>query len=162
MRPVINSTKHYRQNSLSSIASGALTTIELLDAVERSTASAVNEVGAGAIVKAIYIEYWLKAGEATNLGSFILTITKVPGTGSGPTFANHAALGDYENKKNILFTSQGLVNNEASTAIPVIRQWIKIPKTKQRMGLGDRVLCSISAVTSGIDFCGFATYKEYY
>jgi len=43
-----------------------------------------------------------------------------------------------------------------------MRGWYKIPKTKQRFGLGDRLVLQIASQgTDALDFCGFATYKEY-
>jgi len=72
-----------------------------------------------------------------------------------------AALGDWDNKKNILFTSQGLINDVDSSAMNLYRGWIKIPKSKQRMGLGDLVSWHLRTVGQSLNFCGFELYKEY-
>ncbi len=162
MRAPINATKHYVQQSLSSITSGAVATSSVVVAVEQSTANAVNEVRSGSLVKAIMLEYWLKAGEATNLGSFVFAFYKKPAGAGAMTFAQAVALGTFTGKNQVFFTSQGLINNESSTAIPVIRQFIKIPKGKQRMALGEELIVVVAAVTSDLDFCGFTTYKEYF
>jgi len=40
--------------------------------------------------------------------------------------------------------------------------WIKIPKSKQRMGLGDRIVVQTFAQALDMIDCGFETYKEYF
>ncbi len=80
------------------------------------------------------------------------------------TTAQMAALHDYDNKKNILFTSQALSPIDESMMIPVMRGWYKIPKGKQRMGLGDQLKISIrnnNATAIDVNFCGLVIYKEY-
>ncbi len=73
------------------------------------------------------------------------------------------ALGTFDNKKNILYTTQGLAPNDGvGQPVAVIRQWFKIPKSKQRFGLGDKIRLAIASRGDGvITYCGFATYKEY-
>jgi len=82
---------------------------------------------------------------------------------AGPTFAEMQALGTFTLKKNILFTHQGLSPNDGvGNPVVVMRGWYKIPKSKQRMGLSDRIVLSIANLGTGaLDYCGFATYKEY-
>ncbi len=161
VRPVVHSVKHYRQIPINQIATGLLESTVLVAAVESTVANTNQEVAEGTLVKAIYLEMWLQ--NQGNLGEFILTLTKVPEAGTGPTFAEHANLFAYTNKKNILYTTQGLTSNDGvSGPVAVVRQWFKIPKTKQRFGLGDRVILSISNVSAGdLNRCGFALYKEY-
>ncbi len=162
VRPMVHSTKHYVQTSVSSITGGLSANVTIVDSVAVGSKNTPSEVEEGSSVKAIYFEHWLKAGEASNLGSFIAIIYKVPGTGAAMSFAQMAALSSSENKKNVFYTTQGLMNNNSGSATNFVRGWIKIPKSKQRMGLGDRVLLSISAAASiDLDHCGFATYKEY-
>ncbi len=162
VRPMVHSQKHYVQTSIASILGGATLGVVLVDAVAVSDKNSVSEVEEGSNVKAIYCEYWLKAGEASNLCTHVTAIYKAPAGASGATFAEMAALGNFDNKKNILFTSQGLLNTEGSQATNILHQWIKIPKSKQRFGLGDRILLTVSAsATSDVDICGFSLYKEY-
>ncbi len=83
---------------------------------------------------------------------------------AAPTAGQIAALHDYANKKNILFTAQGLVTPTDGGQVPVLRGWYKIPKGKQRFGLGDRLFLTIrnnNAAAIDINFCGLAIYKEY-
>jgi len=67
----------------------------------------------------------------------------------------------YPNKKNIFFASQGVIGDLTTQAIPVHRGWVKIPKGKQRFGLGDRFAMTVAATGAEIEFCGMSTYKEY-
>ncbi len=161
MRPTIHSTKHYVQMSLTSIAAGALGTTVLVSAVPVASKNLVSEVEEGALVKAVYIELWVfgNAGNATQ----ITTLCKFPSGQTPFTVAEMAALGAADNKKNILFTSQGLVGNDGIANPSVImRGWYKIPKGKQRFGQGDTLELQIFAqAAESLDFCGFCTYKEY-
>ncbi len=161
MKAPIHSTKHYVQTSLSTVAAGALLTTVLINGVSILNKNLVSEVEEGASVKAIYIELWVigTAGTATQ----ITTLTKFPSGQTPFSVAEMAALGAADNKKNILFTSQGLVGNDGiSNPNMIIRQWFKIPKGKQRFGLGDTLELQIFAqAAESLSVCGFATYKEY-
>jgi len=161
MRPVIHSTKHYVQISRSTLATVTAISERLISAVESTVANLVDEVAEGAVVKAVYVELWLL--NSSNDGSEVVTITKTPQVAQGPSFTESVALGLYPNKKNVLFTHQGLSsNNGVGNPMPVIRGWIKIPKSKQRFGLGDGLFIVIANPgPSTLEYCGFATYKEY-
>jgi len=129
MRPVIVSEKHMLQTSLFTVAAGARSGTDVIRAVAvaNKTAATPFEVEEGSIVKAVYIEMWLNTNDTTP-GSNIVTLEKLPAGATPITFGQMVALNTYPNKKNILFTSMGLTNPNSSTAIPVLRQWIKIPK----------------------------------
>ncbi len=163
MRPVIHSTKHYFQMSRFTVTANAATTKKPIVAVEIASKSDVFEVEEGAVIKAVYVELW---GEASTIdgSSIVALIKKVAGVGD-PTFAELAALGDYDNKKNVLFFHQGLAPDDGvSGPYPLMKGWFKIPKSKQRFGLGDSLVISCACQTPGtttIDYCGFVTYKEY-
>ncbi len=161
VRPQVHSTKHYVQYPISQIATGVKESIVIVSSVAVQNNNAATEVTEGNTVKAVYFELWLQ-NEGT-LSEFIMTISKEPLLGTGPTFAEMAALDSFGNKKNILYTTQGLASNDGvSGPINVIRGWVKIPKSKQRFGLGDRLILSISNVSANdLVRCGFSTYKEY-
>ncbi len=161
VRAMVHSTKHYVQTSISSIVGGAAANVTVLDAVNVVDKNSLTEVEEGSTVKAIYFEHWLKAGAASNVASFIAMIYKAPGGVTTFSFGNVAAIGNVDNKKNIFYTTQGLMNTEGGSATNIIKGWIKIPKSKQRMGLGDRIILVISAPSIDLDHCGFATFKEY-
>ncbi len=161
MRPIIHSTKHYDQITLSTAVTVSRNLEVLLTSVESTVANQPNEVAEGAIVKAIYVELWV-IGSVSNQ-FFTITLSKDPSGHAGPSFTEMTSLGTYDNKKNILYTTQGLASNDGiAQPIAVIRQWFKIPKSKQRFGLGDKIRLSIASRGSDdIIYCGFATYKEY-
>ncbi len=161
VRPMVHSTKHYVQISISSVATVAKVTEELVNAVAVNQVTDSDEVAEGSTVKAIYVELSVLGQTATQ--NFIMCICKVPGSGAGPTFANMVALFDYPNKKNIFYTTQGLAPNDGvGQPVTIVRGWIKVPKSKQRFGLGDRILLVLANQGDGsVDYCGFATYKEY-
>ena len=147
--------------SRSTVTTGTRALEDIILAVEGTVANAVDEVIEGAVVKAVFFELWL-IGSVSDQHA-IVTITKEQAGTVGPGFTNMVGLGAYLNKKNVLFTHQGLAGNDGiSLPIPVLRGWIKIPKSKQRFGLGDRLVLAIASQgDASIFYCGFATYKEY-
>ncbi len=161
VRPVVHSVKHYVQMSRSTVATVTAAAEDIVRSVESTVANAVDEVAEGTIVKAIYFELWLIDAGAG--GSAVVTIAKTPIDSSGPSYTNMNSLGTYINKKNILFTFQGLTPNDGiAQPVNVIRGWVKIPKSKQRFGLGDRIILSIANNSAqDLFYCGFTTYKEY-
>ncbi len=161
VRPMVHSTKHYVQTSIATVVAGAKLDIILAQAVSVANKNLVQEVEEGAKIKAIYLEYWIRSSEVSP-GSGICAFYKDPGGGLVFTTTELAAMGNAENKKNVFFFQQGLFNDQDADAISVVRQWFKVPKSKQRMGLGDRLIFSVFA-QGAIDLviCGMTTYKEY-
>ncbi len=162
MKTPINSTKHYVQQSLATVVGSSTTIVNVATSVNAPSANLANEVREGAVIKAIYLEMWVRSTELSP-GTVLVSFMKRPGSSVSPTFANMVSMFDYANKKNIFYHTQGLTNENSADAIPFIRMWVKIPKGKQRMGLGDRfdlVITSQAAIDNVI--CGFFTYKEYY
>ncbi len=161
MKAPIHSQKHIVQFPIDQIATGLHQAIDLAIAVQSTVANLANEVAEGSVIKAIYIELWLQ--NQSNLGESIVTVCKDGKDGVGPNFAQLASLFTYNNKKNILFTHQGLTSNDGiSGPVWILRQWIKIPKGKQRFGLGDKLILSISNTSANnLNRCGLAIYKEY-
>ncbi len=160
MRPVIHSSKHYRQITLSNALASARN-IEVL-AITDEAPTGITEVAEGAIIKAVYVELWLL--DQGNDGANIVCLLKGTAGSPGPTQAEMAALGSYNEKKNVFFVHQGLSGNDAiGNPIVVMQGWYKIPKSKQRFGLGDQLSLVISNLNPGsaLNYCGFATYKEY-
>ncbi len=163
MRPVIKSKKHVNQISQGTIAQSAVVITGIIEALE-ATSTSPSVVEEGAIVKAIYFEYWLGNASSTVVGSYTTIVVKLAGGFNQPDAADVAALHDYTNKKNILFTSQALVPPTDGGQIQVLKQWIKIPKGKQRFGLGDKIQIvtrNNNSTSVAINFCGLAIYKEY-
>ncbi len=161
MRPIIHSQKHYVQTTLSTATVGTRVNTKYIEAVAVADKSTGLEVEEGASVKAIFIEMWVIGTSADQF--FTAICEKIPAGAAFPSFTQMSDLNSYTNKKNILWTSQGLTGNDGiSNPTVILKQWIKIPKGKQRFGLGDKFLFSIaSRGDATITFCGFATYKEY-
>ncbi len=161
MRAPVQSTKHYVQRSLLTVTAGLIDVTVIAHAVERANISAGNafEVAEGSIIKAVFIELWVRTND-TSAGTALVSLVKVP-QNTSITFVEQIALQTYDNKKNVLYHTQGLTNINGADAIPFIRQWFKIPKGKQRMGLGDKLILAVSAQALDQNICGFATYKEY-
>jgi len=161
MRPIIHSTKHYIQKSLATVVGGAVDTTTLIHAVSVASKDIATEVEEGATVKAIYLEMWARSGEAAVASSGQFIVYKSSGDMSGASAADMAALNGWDNKKNILYTTMGLINDNASIASPLFKGWIKIPRGKQRFGLNDKLFITFFPATIDWHVCGFATYKEY-
>ncbi len=159
MRPVVHSKKHYVQTSLSTVTTGSENDELVCFAVE--TPSLATDIVEGAIIKAIFWELWAVGGSADQF--FTLIFAKYPGGVNNASLTEMAALQDWDNKKNVLYTSQGLASNDGiGDPIPLFKGWIKVPKGKQRMGLGDAFKWQIASRGSDkITYCGFTTFKEY-
>jgi len=160
MKPVIHSIKHLVQSPIDQITTGTAENIIIIQSVLQTSANLSNEVQEGAVVRAVFVEMWLE--NQSNLGHAIVILEKVQDTQAGATFTEMGSLFTYGNKKNILFTHEGLTANDAiGNPVPVVRQWFKIPKGKQRFGLGDRLMLTISNPSSNdLNRCGLFIYKE--
>ena len=160
MRPIINSVKHYVQFPQAGTAASGITIKTAAVAVAVVDKDAPNEVTEGSILKAVYFELWAINSDATQqFGT--CTIEKIVSNGPAMTVTNANNLNTYLNKKNVLWTFEGLYPSSTDNPIPLIRQWIRIPKSKQRFGLGDRLVLNITAGGEITTSCGFMTYKEY-
>ncbi len=158
----INANKHYVMIPNANIASAALGTIDVVDAVVAPATSNAFDVEEGSIVKAVYIELWIFGLGASGTDTqFFLAVEKLPAGATPMTQAQSLNLGAYPNKKNILFTSQGVIGGIDTNSVVVLRNWILIPKGKQRMGLADRIVLSVATLGAPMQRCGFITYKEY-
>ncbi len=161
----IKTIKHYSGITLATVTNGTVTLRNIANAAVASATGTATEVAEGSLVKAVHVELWIIGlGTAGQTSTFSLTIEKRPSASPAMTFTNSANLGAYPNKKNILYTTQGITTSAigGSTPIATIRQWFAIPKGKQRMGLGDDIVLNLSNI-GGIDYqiCGMITFKEY-
>ncbi len=158
MRAIIHSRKHYVQVSLTEVLAGAV--LDTIIAFPKEVADDANEVEVGATIKAVFVEMWVRTND-TSPGTVTIDLYKTSSGAVGMSAVEAAALHDYDNKKNILYHTQGLSNDQDADAIPFIRQWFKIPKGKQRFGLGDTLRLNIFSQALDQVVCGFITYKEY-
>ncbi len=161
MRPTINTEKHIVQQSLAAVASGAISFVEFIDAKANPSAATPADCREGCVVSAIYIEMWATSDDAT-AGTTICTVERLPSGRASMSAAQSAALDGYDNKKNVLNIMMGLIGPNTQYPMNLVKGWFKIPKGKQRFGIGDRLGLNIHAQSNGMSFCGFATYKEQY
>ncbi len=162
LAPIV-SNKHYVHRSNVSVASGSIQNNIVSDAVAGALANAFD-VEEGSVIKAVHLELWVCGDESVAGNSqFALIVEKLPTGNPLMTYAQSLNLGSYPNKKNILFTSQGVMNDRDNNTqgIPLIRNWQLIPKGKQRQGLGDRIVVNVAPTGGALNFCGLFTYKEY-
>ncbi len=161
MRPVITSIKHYVQHPITTVAIGGVARATLVRGISVSAVGAnAFEVQEGAVVKAVYVEYWVSSDDAT-LSSGTVSLEKVPSEATNMTSADSQNLGAYANKKNLFETHQGLFPSNTQNPVNIYRHWVKIPKGKQRIGLGDEIVINFMPIGDGLRFCGLCTYKEY-
>ncbi len=160
MRPRVSTVKHIVQFTLTAVPVNTVSVMEVVDAVSKSKdRTGADQVDEGAIVSACMIEMWLhNAGSGS--GQFIMIIVKLPSGVPDPTSSEMLNLQSYENKKNILFTSQGVLKDGVVQSVPISRGWYKIPRGKQRFGLGDKLIIAVATVGESMSRCGVAVYKE--
>jgi len=162
LKAIINSVKHVVQTALTTIQEQTVLNIKL---VEVNAAEPVNpdDVVVGAVIKAVFLEYWL-LGESAQPCTCTWTVEKLPNNGTPITHGFSQTIDIYPNKRNLLKVGQGVIGDSNSNPVPIIREWLKIPKGKQRFALGDELLFNISCVgqaDNGAQVCGLAVYKEY-
>ncbi len=155
----IQSRKHYVQVTPSIVASGAKANVSIADAKQNPDATIADEVQVGDTVRAVFIEMWISSDDAVQ-GSIVATLTLLPAA-TNMTYANSVALHNYVNKKNVFYVTQGLTGTVTGAPLPFLRGWFKIPKGKQRFGLGDKLVLTISGIGNGAHYCGQITYKSY-
>ncbi len=157
---MVHSEKHYVQFSISTVTGGQADTLTLADAVSIDQKNAVSEVVEGNSIKAIFLELWARAGSTTPASGQMVVYKQIADS-SNPSTTDMAALGTWDNKRNIFYTTMGLFNDQDADAIALFKGWIKIPKGKQRMALGDSLKLTVFSPTIDLQICGFVTYKEY-
>ncbi len=160
----LNTIKHYVHLGNSFVSANAILVTDVANAKVAPATGASSEVKEGSLVKAIYVELWIfNAGATTTTTQFVITLEKIPSGATAMTFAQSGNLGAYPNKKNILYSTEGVLpaNIDGSGAVPVIRQYFLIPKGKQRMGLADRIVLNIATTGQNLRRCGIFTFKEW-
>ncbi len=160
VRPMVHSTKHIVQNPIETIGAGVVVNQFVAVAVAVGNKNLPYEVEEGSSIKACFLERWIRSNSATpSSGQWCLY--KKTGDSTFPSAVDMAQLHDWDNKKNILAMGMGLYNDNDADAVAIVRNWYKIPKSKQRMGLGDVLAMSFYNVTVDSSLCGFSLYKEY-
>ncbi len=158
MRPTVNSEKRLVQVTLASVAALGIANVDIVNAKQDPTLTDPADVNPGTVVTAVYAEMWL-LGDGQQPATATALVMKAPAGTPNISSGEFANLNGYLNKKNILEMHQGLVGDANANPVPFFRNWIKIPKGKSRMGLGDRITFQIKGITEGTQFCGHFIYK---
>ncbi len=161
----IHSVKHYFQRAITNVPAASILNEVVIDSVVASAVSTANEVIEGSLIKAVFVEIWaVGIGAAGTTSGFNISLEKLPAAAVSMTSAQSVNLMVYPNKKNILYTTQGIlatVQNGSNTT-PLLKQWFAIPKGKQRFGLGDQLMLNFSSLNSdSYQICGLYVFKEY-
>ncbi len=160
MRPKIQTVKHYVQWTITPVSVGTTVTEIIANSLPRNDANTSVEVTEGSTISAVYVELWVIGQSDSASGNVLVSFYKKPGGESTMSQAEHVALFDYDNKRNVMYHTQGITNDGVANATPFVRQWFKIPKGKQRMGLKESLNLAISTQAEAVNYCGFALYKE--
>ncbi len=162
--PIV-SVKHFVALTNQTVNSAGLLSLVIVDAVSVGDAhSAVSDVTEGSLVKAVHMDHWvLNNGGTGTIGQYTAILEKVPAGQAGSTAAQLLSLTAYPNKKNILHTFQGNLSAaiDGANALSYMQGWFKIPKGKQRFGLGDRLILSMTPTGQQVNVCGMSIFKEY-
>ncbi len=161
VRPAVNSEKHILQITRTDVAALATANQNIALARPDVSSSDPTAVRQGCTIKAVYLELWL-LGDGQQPSTTTVAFYKIENLGASPTFGEMQDLNAWNNKKNVLELHQGLIGDANTNPVPFFRGWIRIPKGKQRIGLGDAIKFTVSAITEGTSFCGLAIFKEYY
>ncbi len=159
MKPVINTRKHIVQVSLQSLTIGQATTTAIAEVKHDVDQALAPDLEVGAIVKAVYLELWL-LGDGQQPNTSVVIVEKLISGALAANSGQMAELHTYPNKNNIFELHQGLVGDANANPTPFYRNWIKIPKGKQRFSLGDSLRFTIRSNTEGMQFCGVAIFKS--
>ena len=158
---MINSEKHIVQHNRATVSGpGGVQNFNIVSVLAQgAVASNPQDVTIGTEIKACWVEIWV-SGSNNEQTACTAVVVKTPADADAPDNTEMATLHNYANKKNILHTFQGIVGDTASTnPVPIIRQWIRIPKGKQRFGLGDKFRLVLQAKDTDLEVCGFSLYK---
>ncbi len=158
MRALIHTEKHQVQVTLTNVMAANVANINIVSVVQDGDTSLAQNVNVGTEVTAVFCEIWV-LGNSQQPTTVTAIVYKTPAGAASIDNTQMATLHTYENKKNIFYTTQGLVGDANSVPIPILRQWIKIPKGKSRFGLGDKLRFSIRGITEETQFCGQFTFK---
>lgn len=156
----INSVKHIVQTSLSTVTNASVLAITIANAAQDAVGTNALQVQVGSTISAVYIEMWLIGDQQTRSTANVM-FEKAVNNKTPMTFGESQALHTYTNKNNLFHVTQGLVGAADTNPTPFLRGWFKIPKGKQTMRLGDKLVLNIAAITDEVEVCGTFIYKTY-
>jgi len=160
----IHSIKHFVARTATVTLAGVADNLTVAEAVVAPASALTLEVLEGSTLRAVRIELWfsISPSQLQNTSQSTFIVEKVPAGQSPATLTQLLNLQAYPNKKNVLYTFQGLSPNQRNAnPMPFLREWVLIPKGKQRFGLGDKLVLSFVSVSQDLTTCGMFIYKEY-
>ncbi len=164
LAPIV-SVKHYIQQTNALLSSAVVRSQVLVNAVSVGDAHANTfDVTEGSVIKAVHLDFWVMSDGATDTNTqWNAILEKVVAGQDSANVTNMLNLQAYPNKKNIFNSFQGNLSAAVDGANPTtyMQGWFKIPKGKQRFGIGDSLVLSIMPTGQICVICGMATYKEY-
>ncbi len=162
LAPIV-SKKHIIPEGVQAIAVTSIVNRAIATAVDAPSNADFDEVAIGSVIKAVYIEMWVRGDDETAPpANAQVSFEKLSGSSTPMIFGDASTLNVYDNKSSIFYVTQGLVSaGTANSAIPFMRGWFKIPKGFQRMALGDRLVLNVVALNHDLEICGIFVYKEY-
>ncbi len=162
-RVLINSIKHFVLESNTAVTSGARKTIIVANCVVAPANADTTQVKEGSAIRAIHLEYWIRGEGADGVDTQQnVYVEKVPAGATAMTYTQALNPMAYPNKRNIMFSSQGVLGDKTTAPIPILNGWMLVPKGKQRMALGDKWNVTVAATGQSVGLCGKALFKEYY
>ncbi len=164
LAPIV-SVKHFIAQTNALLTGGSLRNQVLVNAVAVGDAhSNTFDVTEGSVIKAVHLDFWVMNDGATDTNTqWTAILEKVVAGQAAATITNLLNLQAYDNKKNILHTFQGNLSAavDGANSTTYLQGWFKIPKGKQRFGIGDSLVISATSVAQNCVICGIAIYKEY-
>jgi len=160
VKPIINSEKRIRQVSLTNVSPLGVGREFIAEVKRDPNLSDPTEIAVGTVIKAVYIELWLLA-TSQQPNTSVVAFLKATNGSDGPIPSEMLNLNAYGGKKNIFEMHQGLTGDANTNSSPFFRGWVKVPKGKQRFGLGDNLQIAITPITEDIQYCGVFIFKAY-
>ncbi len=160
---VINTIKHMVTETNTAVASGARKTVIVANCVVAPANADTTQVKEGSVIQALHLELWIRGEGADGVDTQQnVYVEKVPAAATAMTYTQALNPMSYPNKRNIIFSSQGVLGDKTTNPIAILNGWYLVPKGKQRMALGDKWIITIAATGQPVGVCGLWIYKENY
>ncbi len=169
IRPV-NSIKHVVDAVSTAVPAGAVSTLNLIQAVDAPTLASTTTVNQGSTVNSIYLRVEVEhvSGQPILQNRIYMAIMKNPGNNLSPVFP--ANVGSNDNKKFVIHQEMIMVTQNSADAGSFPRTMfqgvIKIPRGYRRNGTNDRLNAlfslDVAETVGAVDVCVQCIYKEYF
>lgn len=141
MRPVIHTRKEVVDSTLLGVSAGTTSAVTVAESVNDYTGS-VGDVEVGSVITSIYA--FIQMLPTTTTENVDFYVIKKPSGIANPT---PGAVGGDLARKYVLHEEKGIPGNAADGAYPLtFKGVVKIPKGRQRMAEGDKILVVLRGV----------------